>query len=47
MNHLITNFLKQGYKDNISIEDSIDELVSLGTGGGKCMKPTITDLKKC
>lgn len=31
---LITNFLKQGFKDNISIEDSIAELVSLGTGGG-------------
>lgn len=31
---LITNFLKQGFKDNISIEDSIAELVSLGAGGG-------------
>ena len=31
---LITNFLKQGYKDNISIEDSIAELVSLAAGGG-------------
>ncbi len=31
---LITNFLKQGYKDNISIEASIEELVSLGTEGG-------------
>ena len=31
---LITNFLKQGFKDNISMEDSIAELVSLGAGGG-------------
>lgn len=30
---LITNFLKQGYKDNILMEDSIAELVSLGAGG--------------
>ncbi|MFD1928703.1 flagellar protein export ATPase FliI [Sporosarcina siberiensis] len=30
---LITNFLKQSYKDNISIEDSITELIALGTGG--------------
>ena len=31
---LITNFLKQGYQENISIEDSIEELISLGKGGG-------------
>lgn len=30
---LITRFLKQGYKDNIAIEDSIEELISLGMGG--------------
>lgn len=32
---LITNYLKQGYKDNVSIDDSIAELVSLGTGGNR------------
>ena len=31
---LITNFLKQSFQANISMEDSIEELVSLGTGGG-------------
>lgn len=31
---LITNFLKQAYNENISIEDTINELVELGTGGG-------------
>ena len=31
---LITNFLKQPYNENISIEDTINELVELGTGGG-------------
>lgn len=31
---LITNFLKQAYNENISIEDTINELVALGTGGG-------------
>lgn len=31
---LITNFLKQDFQDNISIDDSIAELVSLGHGGG-------------
>lgn len=31
---LITNFLKQSFRDNISIEDTIEELIALGTGGG-------------
>ena len=31
---LITNFLKQDFQDNISMDDSIAELVSLGNGGG-------------
>ncbi|WP_432354969.1 flagellar protein export ATPase FliI [Sporosarcina sp. A2] len=31
---LITKFLKQGYKDNISMEESIEELIALATGGG-------------
>lgn len=31
---LITNFLKQAYNENISIEDTVEELVRLGTGGG-------------
>ncbi|MBE1553463.1 flagellar protein export ATPase FliI [Sporosarcina limicola] len=31
---LITNYLKQGFKENIPIEDSIAELVALGVGGG-------------
>ncbi len=30
---LITQYLKQSYQDNVSMEDSINELVSLGTGG--------------
>ena len=32
---LITNFLKQAYNENISIEDRIKELMALGMGGGK------------
>ncbi|WP_203246584.1 flagellar protein export ATPase FliI [Sporosarcina beigongshangi] len=31
---LITNYLKQGFRDNISMADSIEELISLGIGGG-------------
>ncbi|MDS9470581.1 flagellar protein export ATPase FliI [Sporosarcina pasteurii] len=31
---LITNFLKQSFNDNISIEDTINELVELGVGAG-------------
>ncbi|AOV08269.1 flagellar protein export ATPase FliI [Sporosarcina ureilytica] len=31
---LITNFLKQSFTDNISIEDTINELVELGVGAG-------------
>lgn len=31
---LITNFLKQAYNENISIEDTISELIELGIGGG-------------
>ncbi|MFC5588429.1 flagellar protein export ATPase FliI [Sporosarcina soli] len=31
---LITNFLKQSFQDNISMEDTIEELISLGSGGG-------------
>lgn len=30
----ITTYLKQSYKDNIRMEDSIGELISLATGGG-------------
>lgn len=30
----ITNFLKQSYKDNVIMEDSIGELISLAPGGG-------------
>lgn len=29
----ITNYLKQSYKDNVSMEDSISELISLAPGG--------------
>ncbi|REB09755.1 flagellar protein export ATPase FliI [Sporosarcina sp. BI001-red] len=32
---LITKFLKQGYKDNISMEESIEELIALATGGSQ------------
>lgn len=32
---LITEFLKQAYTENISIEDSIEELIALGIGGGE------------
>ncbi|WOV85278.1 flagellar protein export ATPase FliI [Sporosarcina jeotgali] len=32
---LITKFLKQGYKDNISMEESIEELIALASGGGQ------------
>ena len=32
---LITGFLKQSYKDNISMEESIEELIALASGGGK------------
>lgn len=31
---LITNFLKQSYDQNVSMEDTIEELVALGMGGG-------------
>lgn len=31
---LITKFLKQGYKDNISMEESIEELIALASAGG-------------
>ncbi|MFS0688099.1 flagellar protein export ATPase FliI [Sporosarcina sp. 179-K 8C2 HS] len=31
----ITNFLKQSYKENVRMEESIEELVSLAPGGGK------------
>lgn len=30
----ITNYLKQSYKDNVNMEDSISELISLAPGGG-------------
>ncbi len=30
----ITNFLKQSYKDNVKMEESIEELISLAPGGG-------------
>jgi len=32
---LITNFLKQGYKDKVTLDDSVNELVALANGGGK------------
>lgn len=32
---LITNFLKQGFMDNISMEETIEELIGLGMGGGE------------
>lgn len=31
---LITNFLKQNYKENVPIQNSIEELVALASGGG-------------
>ena len=30
----ITNFLKQSYQDNVKMEESIEELISLAPGGG-------------
>ena len=30
---IITNFLKQSYKDNISIDETIEELIALAPGG--------------
>lgn len=30
---LITNFLKQGFRDNISAEDTVNELITLAAGG--------------
>ncbi|MDW0109230.1 flagellar protein export ATPase FliI [Sporosarcina aquimarina] len=32
---LITKFLKQSYKDNISMEESIEELIALASGGSQ------------
>ena len=32
---LITSYLKQGYMDKVSMEDSVAELVKLSTGGVK------------
>ncbi|HWL26863.1 MAG TPA: flagellar protein export ATPase FliI [Ureibacillus sp.] len=32
---LITNFLKQEYKDKVTLDDSVNELVALANGGGK------------
>ena len=32
---LISTFLKQAYSENVLIEDSIEELIALGMGGGK------------
>ena len=32
---LITKFLKQSYKDNISIDETIEELIALAPGGGQ------------
>ena len=32
---LITNFLKQGYKDKVSLNQTVNEMVSLSNGGGK------------
>ena len=31
---LITDFLKQGYKDKVSLSESVTELLSLANGGG-------------
>lgn len=32
---LITSFLKQGFKDKVSLEDTVNELITLSNGGGK------------
>ncbi|WJY28738.1 flagellar protein export ATPase FliI [Sporosarcina trichiuri] len=32
---LITQFLKQSYKDNITLEESVEELIALAPGGGQ------------
>lgn len=32
---LITSFLKQGYKEKVTLEHTINELVALSNGGGK------------
>lgn len=32
---LITNFLKQGFKDKVSLQDTVNELIALSNGGGK------------
>ena len=32
---LITSFLKQGYIEKVSLEDSVAELVTLSNGGGE------------
>ena len=32
---LITNFLKQGYKDKVSLQQTVNELVALSNGGAK------------
>ncbi|GKV67798.1 flagellum-specific ATP synthase [Sporosarcina sp. NCCP-2716] len=32
---LITKFLKQSYKDNITLEESVEELIALAPGGGQ------------
>ncbi len=32
---LITNFLKQSYKEKVTIEESVKELIALSNGGGK------------
>lgn len=31
---IITNFLKQSYKDNVQLEDTVNEIVALASGGG-------------
>ena len=32
---LITNFLKQGFKDKVSLEQTVDEIIALSNGGAK------------
>ena len=32
---LITNYLKQGYKDKVALEESVNELITLSNGGGR------------
>jgi len=32
---LITNFLKQGYKDKVSLEQTVQEIIALANGGGR------------